>query len=207
MLTLGKAIWPAVFKFTALQLTGNPTIDTTNGATDPGLIAVDSITSGGPGGAITFTGLRGVLLATQNGPITLGPEISFANLHDVNFYARGANGNLSLGSAISGLTHARIFAEQSMSLSSTIQSETISAISGGDMTIHGTNTLQASGIDLFSFQALAWDGETSDVAASSNSNNSVVIEANGNINVTNDLSFTRHVADILYPESGGQLFR
>lgn len=188
---IGETNAAAIFKFTALQLTGNPTIDTTNGPTDLGLIAVDSITSGGPGGAITFSGLRGVLLATQNGPITLGPEISFASIHDINFYARGSNGDLSLGSAISGVTHTRFFAEQSMSLSSTIQSETISAISGGNMTIHGTDTLQAPSIELFSFQGLSWDGETSDLTPT-DSDGTVTIEANGNINVTNDLSFTRH---------------
>src|SRR2546430_10282506 len=44
----------AGFKFTALQLTGDPTIDTTNGETNLGLIAVNGITSGGPGGVLTF---------------------------------------------------------------------------------------------------------------------------------------------------------
>src|SRR5947207_924877 len=74
------------FKFTALQLTGDPTIDTTNGEINLGLIAVNSITSGGPGGVLRFEGIRGLLLATQNGPITLGPEISFSGLHDLPIY-------------------------------------------------------------------------------------------------------------------------
>ena len=67
----------AAFKFSALQLTGDPTIDITNGETNLGLIAVNGITSGGPGGVLTFSGISGLLLATQNGSITLGPEISF----------------------------------------------------------------------------------------------------------------------------------
>src|SRR5207248_637182 len=46
----------AAFKFTALQLNGDPTIDTTNGETNLGLIAVNSITSGGAGGVLTFEG-------------------------------------------------------------------------------------------------------------------------------------------------------
>ncbi len=188
---LGETNDAALFKFTALQLTGNPTIDTTNGPTDLGLVALNGITSGGPGGVIDFAGLRGVLLATQNGPITLGSEISFANIHDLNFYARGTNGTLSLASAISGLTHTRLFSEQTMSLSSTIQTETILAISGGNMTISGTNTIQAPSIELFSFQGLSWGGETSDMTPT-NSDGTVTIEAVGNINVTNDLSFTRH---------------
>ncbi|HET6889152.1 MAG TPA: FecR domain-containing protein, partial [Candidatus Udaeobacter sp.] len=60
----------AAFKFTALQLNGDPTIDTTNGETNLGLIAVNGITSGGAGGVLTFEGIRGLLLATQNGSIT-----------------------------------------------------------------------------------------------------------------------------------------
>src|SRR4029434_5727 len=68
----------AAFKFTALQLNGDPTVDTTNGETNLGLIAVDGITSGGAGGVLTFEGINVLLLATQHGPITLGPEISFS---------------------------------------------------------------------------------------------------------------------------------
>src|SRR5262245_18870988 len=44
----------AAFKFTALQLNGDPTIDTSNGETNLGLIAVNGITSGGVGGVLTF---------------------------------------------------------------------------------------------------------------------------------------------------------
>src|SRR5437764_6151881 len=73
----------AGFKFTALQLNSDPTIDTANGEINLGLIAVNSITSGVPGGVLTFEGIRGLLLATQNGPITLGPGISFSRLHDL----------------------------------------------------------------------------------------------------------------------------
>src|SRR5436190_6649766 len=59
----------AAFKFTALQLNGDPTIDIANGETNLALIAVNSITSGGPGGVFTFEGIRGLLLARQNVPI------------------------------------------------------------------------------------------------------------------------------------------
>src|SRR2546429_1395863 len=48
----------AAFKFTALQLNGDPTIDTANGEINLGLIAVNSITSGGPGGGLTLAGIR-----------------------------------------------------------------------------------------------------------------------------------------------------
>ena len=75
----------AAFKFNSLQLTGNPTVSTTNGAINLGLIAINGITSGAPGGTLTFAGIRGLLLATQNGPIDLGSEISFSGLHDLIF--------------------------------------------------------------------------------------------------------------------------
>ena len=48
----------AGFKFTSLELTGDPTIITTNGEINLGLIAVNGITSGGPGGTLTFAGIR-----------------------------------------------------------------------------------------------------------------------------------------------------
>ena len=86
----------AAFKFNSLQLTGNPTVSITNGAINLGLIAINGITSGAPGGTLTFAGIRGLLLATQNGSVDLGSEISFSGLHDLVFYARGANSDLTL---------------------------------------------------------------------------------------------------------------
>ena len=56
----------ATFKFQNLSLTGNPTIDLSNGGvTKLALIGVDGITSGPPGGTSTFTGLD--LLALSDG--------------------------------------------------------------------------------------------------------------------------------------------
>src|SRR6516164_8934276 len=56
----------AVFKFQSLSLTGDPTINTTNGVTKLALIGLDGITSGPPGGTSTFTGLDLLALATVN---------------------------------------------------------------------------------------------------------------------------------------------
>ncbi len=184
----------AAFKFTALQITGDPTIDTTNGPVRLALIAINGITSASPGGPITFAGLQDVLLAAQNGSVTLGPEISFSGLHSLVIYARGATSDLTLGSDISTVnspsSHADLFAERNMTLSSTIQSDQLYAVAGGSMTINGTDTLQAPTITLNSFHDLTWDGETSDTDAG-NATGNVTITAGGNINVTNDLSFTR----------------
>ena len=180
----------AVFKFTALQLTGNPTLDTTNGPDSLGLIALNGITSAGPGGNITFGGITGVLLAAQNGSVTLGSELSFSGLHDLTIYARGATSDLTLGSNISTMEHANLFAERDMFVSSTIQTDQIYAVAGGNMTISGTNTLQAPTITLNSFHDLTWDGETSSTDTG-NASGDVTITAGGNVSVTNDLSFTR----------------
>ena len=77
-----------------------------------GLIAVNGITSGSPGGPLTFSGIRGLLLATQNGSITLGPEISFSGLHDITLYARGAGSVLTLASDISTTSDIRLYGER-----------------------------------------------------------------------------------------------
>src|SRR6476660_2900730 len=106
----------AAFKFNSLQLTGNPTVSTTNGAINLGLIAINGITSGAPGGTLTFAGIRGLLLATQNGSIDLGSEISFSGLHDLVFYARGANSDLTLSSGISGATQTTLIAQRGVNI-------------------------------------------------------------------------------------------
>src|SRR6202011_1125565 len=80
----------AVFKFQSLLLTGTPSIDTTTGVTHLGLIGVDSITTGPPGGTLTFAGLNLLFLATVNGPIDLTSDVSFQGLSLLAFYARGA---------------------------------------------------------------------------------------------------------------------
>ena len=112
----GSTTSGAAFKFTSLQLAGNPTISTANGEINLGLIAVNGITSGSPGGPLTFSGIRGLLLATQNGSIDLGSEISFSGLHDLTFYARGAGSDLTLSSAISGLNAIRRSLHREMSI-------------------------------------------------------------------------------------------
>ena len=48
-----------------------------------------------------------MLLAAENGPVTLGSEVSFSGLHDVTVYARGVNGDLDLTSNITVDEHAR----------------------------------------------------------------------------------------------------
>jgi len=183
----------AVFKFISLQLAGNPTIDTTNGPIDLGLIAIHGITSGAPGGTITFAGLKGVLLATQKGPINLGSEISFSGFHDLNIYARGASSDLTLGSDISTTSKVRLFAERDMFTTSNITTEDFFALSGRNMQIGGAGTapIQAVTITLNAFRDFTWSGETSDQTAV-NSTGDVAITAGQALTILNDLSIVRH---------------
>ena len=180
----------AAFKFTALQLTGDPTIDTTNGEINLGLIAVNGITSGGPGGVLTFSGVRGLLLATQDGPITLGPEISFSGLHDLTIYARGSTSDLTLGSDISTTSQVSLFAERDMSMTSSISTDDLYAFVGRNVSISDQAVVNAPTISIFAGQNLNWSGQTSDETAV-NSTGNVSISAGQTFSVANDLTIIR----------------
>ena len=106
----------AIFKFESLSLTGDPTIDTSNGVSKLGLIGVDGITSGPPGGTLKFTGLDLLLLATVNGSINLTSDVSFQNLHELVMYARGAGSDLTINSSISNIGILGLVAEDSLHL-------------------------------------------------------------------------------------------
>jgi hypothetical protein len=180
----------AAFKFTALQLTGNPIIDTTNGEVNLALIAVNSITSGGPGGVLTFSGIQGLLLATQDGPISLGPEISVSGLDDLNIYARGSSSDLALGSDVSTTSKVRLFAERDMSMTSSIATDDLFAFVGRNVSINGSAIIHAPTITLSVGQNLNWSGQTSDETAF-NSDGNVIISAGQTINIANDLNIIR----------------
>ena len=138
-------------------MTGNPTVSTTNGEINLALIGVNGITSGGPGGTLTFAGISALLLATQDGSINLGSEISFSGLHDLIFYARGAGSNLTLASPISGTIKLRLFAEGSIQVSSvdaTLTAERIRLYAGDSITLNGgvmsaTATNSSGNVDIF----------------------------------------------------------
>jgi hypothetical protein len=107
----------AVFKFQSLSLIGNPTINLGNGGTTKlGLIGVDGITSGPPGGTLTFSGLDLLLLATQAGSINLTSDVSFQNIDTFIVYARGAGSNLTLASPILNSSGVVLAAEGSLRL-------------------------------------------------------------------------------------------
>ena len=101
----------AAFKFNSLQLTGDPIVKIPKGgATNLSLITVFDISSGGPGGTITFGGgIKTVLFATQlDTPINLGNNLTFTGLDQLSFYCRG--GSITMGATISNVSTVQLFA-------------------------------------------------------------------------------------------------
>jgi len=129
----------AVFKFQGLSLVGNPTIDLgSGGATKLALIAVDGITSGPPGGSLTFTGLDTLGLFTVAGSINLTSDISFDGVNLLFIYARGAGSNLTLASPILNSDNVFLAAEGSMNLMVGITAaERLKFVAGGDLVTTG----------------------------------------------------------------------
>lgn len=137
----------AVFKFQSLSLTGDPTIDTSNGATKLALIGVDRISSGPPGGSLTFTGLDLLLLATVNGSINLTSDVSFQDLKELVMYARGAGSDLTINSPISNIGILGLVAEDSIRLTNpgTMSVGKLDAITGGDLVLQIGDSLLLNG--------------------------------------------------------------
>ncbi len=137
----------AVFKFQSLSLTGDPTIDTSNGVTKLALIGVDGITSGPPGGTLTFTGLDLLVLATVNGSINLTSDVSFQDLHELVMYARGAGSDLTINSPISNIGILGLVAEDSIHLTNpgTMSVGKLDAITGGDLMLQIGGSLLLNG--------------------------------------------------------------
>ena len=100
----------ATFKFSNLKIIGVPTFLTAGGSLEVALVSEGTITSGAPGGVFNLDSLDILALATVNGSITLGPELSFTstrtfipgpNSNPVLFvYARGATSDLVFGSNV-----------------------------------------------------------------------------------------------------------
>src|SRR5439155_8186212 len=138
----------AAFKFQNLSLNGNPTIDLSNGGvTKLALIGVDGITSGPPGGTLTFTGLDLLVLATVNGSINLTSDVSFHNLNELAMYARGAGSNLILNSPISNIGILELGAEGSIQLTNpgTMSVGALEATSGNNLTLQIGGSLLLDG--------------------------------------------------------------
>ncbi len=183
----GNGVPVAVFKFSHLELIGDPTITIPSGATTfLGLVSVGDVTSGAPGGTLTFAGLDRLFIATQDGSITLGPEIAFSGISHVTFYARGTGSNLTLGSAISGADVVHLDSQGTVQINGDITASTeFRSFSGGDFLV-GTGMITAQTIDI---ESLA----------------NVNVDSRQFPNVTGDVTFIAGgtLNAMLFPGSGG----
>jgi hypothetical protein len=123
----------ATFKFQDLELVSNPPISIAQGGiTKLALIGVGGISSGPPGGTLTFAGLDSVLFATENGSINLGGGISFENIPNLFFYARGDSVSLKLASPISGSNNLLLISEGTIQVNGNVSVGNLNAFSNGD---------------------------------------------------------------------------
>ena len=200
----------AAFKFTSLVLAGNPTIDLSNGGvTNLGLISVGDITSGMPGGTLTFTGLDALLLASQDGSISLGSEITFQDIPTLFFYARGTNGDLTLTSPIVGTTDLFLYAGRNITfnagtdlilggmLSTRTAGGNISVSEPGDISIGGSLSATtdvianaATGGDITFTAGGSFSASTVDVQATVEPGVTLNDGANLTLNISGDLVTT-----------------
>ena len=111
------------------------------------LIGVDGITSGPPGGTLTFTGLDLLALGTVNGSINLTSDISFQDISVLAMYARGAGSNLILDSPISNIGDLKLGAEGSIQLTNpgTMNVGQFDATAGNDLTLQIGGSLLLNG--------------------------------------------------------------
>ena len=187
----------AGFKFSSLVLAGDPTIDITNGEFNLGFIAVNSITSGTPGGTLTFAGIRGLLLATVNGPITLGPEISFSVSHDLTIYARGTTSDLTLGSDLDTSAEVHLYAERDILATSTISTEKFTAIAGRDISFGQS----FSGIDAVTISMSAGRG----ILLNGLSSDQTAVDSSGDVSLIADGNLTSTTGIYVRRFNGGQM--
>ena len=137
----------AAFKFSTLTLAGNPTIITDNGgALNLALISVSNIVSATPGGTLTFAGIQKLLLATQNGSITLGPELDFTTLQALFLYARGTGSGVTLGSSFD-VGDLNLGAEGSIQVNGSGFANAFHAFAGTDFTA-GSGVITTGLIDI-----------------------------------------------------------
>src|SRR5438477_2647615 len=190
----------ATFKFQSLSLIGNPTIDLSNGGgTKLGLIGVDGITSGPPGGTLTFTGLDLLVLATVNGSINLTSDVSFQDLSELAMYARGAGSDLILDSPISNIGILELAAEGSIQLTNpgTMSVGEFDATAGNNLTLQIGSLLLDGKVR---FETLVLPGTTVTTGAN------LTLNANGDYTNSSATEFSRlQVTNQGHIGSGGNI--
>lgn len=178
----------AFFKFQHLAILGNPTVTLgQNDVTKLGLIGVNGIISGAPGGNLTFNGLDLLFLATKAGSIDLTSDLSFQNLSTLGVYARGAGSNLTLASSISGVTKLILAAENDVQISGQTAATNINVLS--DVTVDAGGDLDSSGLLAFTVPN---SGRISDTGAN------ISLTAGGSIS-------SRDLGLLIANDNGGQI--
>ncbi len=201
----------ATFRFTSLQITGNPTIKVpSGGATNLTLISEGNITSGAPGGTLTLNGMNAVLLATQNGSINLGPQLTFSNFNFLSLYARGAGSNVTIASPVLNLSGVSLTAEGSVTVNGNETVQSFQAFTGVDFLGGTGHVIAASDIGIMTGNNL--DFTTANFAVTTGTP-SVFLLATGNANldIRNDQSifanasfiFVDGVAENYTADAGG----
>jgi hypothetical protein len=176
----GATVPLAAFKFTALELMGDPVIDTTGGAINLALVSVGNLTDVAPGGTLTFGGINTLLLATQNGAINFSPSISFSNLNQLMFYARGAGSNLTLACAVNGVQTVDLNAEGSILVNGAQAVNTFNAFAGVDFR-QGTGQISAPNVSIRAGNDL--NLALSRFAVAPGLTTSVSLQAGANVNI------------------------
>ncbi len=185
----------AVFKFFGLRLTGNPKISIAEGgATKLGLISVGDITSGPPGGRLTFTGLDSLLLATQNGSITLTSDLAFENIPTLSLYARGAGSTLTFDATVSSSTNLVLLSEGNIQFNDAFSLTERNPGNGAALNAYfdaAGNLVANNGL------SITLDSSMGDLAG----NSSVTLTTGGNLTVNGDSALSLTIAN----NDGGQI--
>jgi hypothetical protein len=179
------------FKFTNLVLDSDPLISTANGGTTKlVLIGVNGITSAPTQATFTFEGLDTVVLATQAGSITLG-DITFQNLAQIYFYARGAGSNLTLGATVLGVESDILQAEGNVQVNGAQSVNGFFVYAGNDY-VAGSGAITAGAIDItaghnVNFTTAQYPyGDSFAQTVSLRAGNAVNIDARGDLSVFNN---------------------
>lgn len=176
----GNGVPVAVFKFSHLQLSGDPIVTIPGGATTfLGFVSVGDITLGAPGGTLTFAGAQRVFFATQAGSINFDSSVAFSGISHLTFYARGAGSNLTLGSPISGSDVVHLDAEGAVRINGNITaSDEFKLFSGGDF-LSGPGVVTAPNVDIESLSNINFNPDAfPDVAGGS-----LILSAAGTLDV------------------------
>jgi hypothetical protein len=148
----------ASFRFTDLTISGDPTITVPKGgALDLAFISEGNIQSDAPGGNLTFKGMNSVLFATTNGSINFNNLVSFSDINELTFYARGAPSVLFINSPFQNVGAVNFFSEGQMTLFNTTETltksnstpgdgGTLTAVSNSDMLLEGSHIMATSGV-------------------------------------------------------------